>query len=214
MDPDFWHNRWKNNQIGFHIDQVNPLLKEHFSVLCLKKGDCIFLPLCGKTLDIHWLLDQGLFVVGVELSSIAIIQLFEDLGIKPNIEEEEKFVIYSSEGIRIYVGDFFDLTESKLGEVQAVYDRAALVALPSAMRKNYTKKLMELTRISNQLTIVFDYDQTQMDGPPFSLSDREIKSHYEDFYELKLIYNEPVASRFRANPEMKVLEKVWSLNQK
>ncbi|MGR5542789.1 thiopurine S-methyltransferase, partial [Vibrio campbellii] len=25
-DPEFWHNKWASNRIGFHLEDVNPLL--------------------------------------------------------------------------------------------------------------------------------------------------------------------------------------------
>ena len=33
MEPDFWHQRWQKNQIGFHEDVVNPTLVKHFPKL-------------------------------------------------------------------------------------------------------------------------------------------------------------------------------------
>jgi thiopurine S-methyltransferase len=81
VDASFWHDKWQRNQIGFHEPQANPLLLAHFDSLSLRAGSRIFVPLCGKTLDINWLLARGQRVVGAELSEIAVQQLFAGLGV-------------------------------------------------------------------------------------------------------------------------------------
>ena len=65
MEPDFWHQKWQSNEIGFHKAEANPLLVEHFSALGLDAGARVFVPLCGKTLDIRWLLAQGLSLIHI-----------------------------------------------------------------------------------------------------------------------------------------------------
>ena len=59
MDANFWLQKWENNQIGFHENKPNPLLVKYFHILSLEKGSRIFLPLCGKSLDMAWLLSRG-----------------------------------------------------------------------------------------------------------------------------------------------------------
>ncbi len=54
MQGNCWLQKWEKNEIGFHESEANPLLVEHFKELSLAKGSRIFLPLCGKTLDIAW----------------------------------------------------------------------------------------------------------------------------------------------------------------
>ena len=130
MDSDFWHKKWEDNQIGFHRSSVNPLLVRFLSVLGLVPGARVFLPLCGKTRDIAWLRDQGFRVAGAELSRLAIEQLFDELGETPEITEHGALTRFSGEGIDIFVGDIFELSAPVLGPVDAIYDRAALVALP------------------------------------------------------------------------------------
>ena len=85
MDASFWHQRWRENDIAFHKSEANPLLVKYFKQLSLVNGSRVFLPLCGKTLDIPWLLSNGYRVVGAELSKIAIDQLFMGLGVEPKI---------------------------------------------------------------------------------------------------------------------------------
>ena len=75
MNKEFWLNKWRIKQIGFHRSQPNPALINYCSLLNLPQNSRIFVPLCGKTLDIAWLLQQGYQVVGIDLSPIAIEEL-------------------------------------------------------------------------------------------------------------------------------------------
>lgn len=184
MDENFWHRRWNTADIGFHQKDVNPLLRTHIQGLSLASGSRIFVPLCGKTLDIAWLLSNGYHVVGAELSELAIQQLFEELGVEPVVSENGPAIQYCAEGIDIFVGDIFDMSNDLLGLIHATYDRAAYVALPEPMRARYAAHLTSITENAPQLLIIFTYDQTQMDGPPFSIDDEEIYRRYENQYEI------------------------------
>ena len=137
MHPEFWHDRWQTNKIAFHEKNGNPLLVKHLDVLALAPGARVFVPLCGKTLDIGRLLSQGFRVVGVELVESAIVQLFDELGITPQISRDGALTCYRADHLDIFVGDFFGLSETVLGPVDAVFDRAAYVALPADMRPRY-----------------------------------------------------------------------------
>ena len=178
MEHNFWLDRWQTNQIGFHLPVAHPLLVKHIPALKLPKAARVFVPLCGKTLDIAWLLSQGYCVVGAELVEIAIVQLFNELGVSPNITTIGELKRYSAHNIDIFVGDIFDLTADILGAVDATYDRAALVALPSEMRARYTAHLKTITQHAPELLITFEYDQALVPGPPFSVNAAEVKSHY------------------------------------
>src|ERR1051326_7863500 len=119
MEPSFWHQRWDKNEIAFHESQANPVLVSHFNELSLAKGSRVFLPLCGKTLDISWLLSSGFRVVGAELSKLAIEQLFTRLGVQPEISRVGEIDHYRAENIDIFVGDIFNLSRKKIGSVNA-----------------------------------------------------------------------------------------------
>ena len=192
MDKQFWHQRWESNRIGFHNYSVNPALETHYTALKLPGQSSVFLPLCGKTLDIKWLLDKGHRVVGVELSECAITQLFDELGVEPHIAEFGEFKHYTATNLDIFVGDIFDLNAEMLDVIDAVYDRAALVALPDTMRKRYTAHLVDITNAAPQLLVTFEYDQQLMEGPPFSVSSEEVNVHYEDIYTLRLLENHDI----------------------
>jgi thiopurine S-methyltransferase len=212
MQHDFWHKKWHESDIGFHNTEANPLLVKHFPSLGLTPGSRIFLPLCGKTLDIQWLLAQGFQVVGAELSPIAIGQLFDGLGVAPEITQRENLQYYRAPNIEIFVGDIFNVSASLLSRVDAIYDRAALVALPFDMRKQYTSHLKAITHNAKQLMICFVYDQSQLAGPPFSINDDEVKAHYSSDYTLKLLESTEVAGKLKG--QCPACENVWLLDNK
>lgn len=210
MEAEFWQDKWQKNEIGFHEPEVNPLLVDHIAALSLEPGDRVFLPLCGKTLDIAWLLSQGHRVVGVELVELAIEQLFAELGIEPKISRQGSFVCYQATGIDIFVGDLFGLTADLLGDVDAVYDRAAYVALPPEMRNRYAAKITEVSRHANQLLVTFDYDQSQMNGPPFSSTRADVEASYQPAYQLNLLSGGEMPGGLKGLPAE---EYVWLLRQ-
>jgi thiopurine S-methyltransferase len=183
LDAEFWHGKWARNEIGFHNSEAHPLLVAHFDALSLPKGSRVFLPLCGKTRDIHWLLANGYRVAGAELSAIAVEQLFAELGVTPEVAEIGEMRRYSAGGIDIFAGDIFALSGDMLGLIDAVYDRAALVALPADMRSGYAAHLVEITGRAPQLLISFDYDQSLLDGPPFSVPGDAISRLYRGAYD-------------------------------
>lgn len=193
MDEGYWHSRWERNEIGFHEGAANAFLVEHFEAVLGRPGSRVFLPLCGKTRDIGWLLARGYEVAGAELSRQAVDQLFEELGIEPDVADQGGLTRCSAGGIDIFVGDFFDLTPAALGPVDAVYDRAALVALPETMRRRYAAHLARTTEAAPQLLITYEYDQTLMNGPPFPVPGEEIRELYADLFEVTPLAVEEVA---------------------
>jgi thiopurine S-methyltransferase len=200
LDAGFWHSRWEKGEIGFHEGQVNALLERHIQTLNLAKGQTIFLPLCGKTRDIAWVLSQGFNVVGAELNESAVQQLFAELGVEPIITNEAPFIKYQCDELSVYVGDIFSLTDNQLGRVDAVYDRAALVALPEPMRTRYTQHLVAITHTSPQLLITFDYQSEVEIGPPFAIGFELVSTYYQPAYEVKLLEQKPVESGVKGLP--------------
>lgn len=209
MDPSFWHQRWQNNEIAFHESKVNPLLVRYFNELVLGKGRRVFVPLCGKSLDISWLLSRDYRVAGAELSRLAIEQLFMELGAQPEISTVGDLEQWSAKHLDIFVGDLFALSKRMLGSVDAIYDRAALVALPEDMRNRYAAHLMEITGKAPQLLICYYYDQRLMEGPPFSVSDEEVERHYANHYDVRLLASTDVSGGLKGKCPAK--ENVWLL---
>jgi len=186
MEADFWHERWQNNQIGFHEGAPNTLLTAHFAALGVPAGATVFVPLCGKTNDLAWLRAQGYRVVGAELSRLAVEQFFAEQGLTPTITPAGKFERFESEGVTILVGDLFGLDRTMLGPVDAIYDRAALVALPEPMRNRYAPHLLALTGSAPQLLVTFEYDQSRATPPPHSVPETEVRRHYGTAYRVEL----------------------------
>ncbi|MEZ5470559.1 MAG: thiopurine S-methyltransferase [Marinicella sp.] len=211
MKAEFWHQKWQRNEIGFDQPKVNPLLKKHFNALQLAPNSPVFVPLCGKSIDMVWLLQQGMQVVGVELSQDAIERFFEALDTEPEISQLDHFTCYQAENMTIYVGDFFALDARHLGQISASYDRAALVALPEVMRKDYAHHLSLITDNAPQLLITFDYDQSQHAGPPFAISADEVRSHYAHSYQIQLLESVPVIGGLKGHCE--ALEQLWLLKK-
>ncbi|MCB1706547.1 MAG: thiopurine S-methyltransferase [Halioglobus sp.] len=187
MEAEFWLKKWEAQEIGFHLASANPLLVRHCRALALDPGDRIFLPLCGKTLDIGWLLANGYRVAGAELSESAVKDLFHELGMSPTVSEAGALRRYTGDNLDIFVGDIFDLTGGVLGPVDAIYDRAALVALPEDMRQRYAGHLVQISNSAPQLLICFEYDQSAMAGPPFSIDADEVRRRYGGVYHLRLV---------------------------
>ena len=178
MEKQFWEEKWQAQELGFHLPFVHPILKRNLAAFDLPAGATVFLPLCGKTLDIGWLLEQGLSVVGVELSELAVRQLFESLNVSPEVSPWGEGRVWRHGALTVFQGDFFALTEDALSDVAMVYDRAALVALPAAMRERYAAHLVRVTKRAPQLLITFEYDQQHMEGPPFAVPAEEVASLY------------------------------------
>ncbi|MBL1420718.1 MAG: thiopurine S-methyltransferase [Alphaproteobacteria bacterium] len=207
MQADFWHQKWRDNKIGFHENAPNSLLTNNFAQLNLAKNSRIFIPLCGKTLDIAWLLSKGHYVIGAELSQMAIEQLFEALKLVPQITNLGKLQHYKAENIDIFVGDIFELTSDMIGQIALIYDRAAMVALPQTTRHQYAKHMIKISNNAPQLLICFEYDQNLRNGPPFSVSGAEVKTHYAKHYGISLLEKSTTENALSA------VENIWFLKQ-
>lgn len=183
MKQEFWHERWQKKEIGFHLDRVNPKLEQYFPYVQEQLAPkSVFVPLCGKTLDIGFWLAQGINVIANELSQDAVEGLFVELDLQADKTEWVGGTCYTAQAgeqtLTVFCGDFFQLTHSIIGPVDCVYDRAALIALPEEMRIQYTETLLEITNKAPQLLITLDYDQELMSGPPFSVTEQEVHDHY------------------------------------
>lgn len=211
METSFWHQKWERGEIGFHQNEINPFLVEFFGTLNIAKGSRIFLPLCGKTRDIGWFLANGYRVAGAELSELAINDLFTELSITPEISRDGKLTRYRAENLDILAGNFFDVSAESLGSISAVYDRAALVALPASMRKQYSSHLMNITDAAPQLLITYEYNQLLMDGPPFSVNEDEVKQLYAAAYRLESAESKIIAGGLKG--KVASTETAWLLHK-
>jgi len=203
MDNTFWHDVWKNETIFFNQAEPNPRLQAHFDALQLTKGDRIFLPLCGKSIDMVWLASQQLQVVGIELSEIAVTDFFKENQIDMEKQSIGSFTRYQHNPFTLYCGDFFKLDTDLLGPVQAAYDRGGLVALPPPLRTAYAKHICSLMPAQSRLLLItVEYQEDRDNGPPFCVTDDEVKQHYDQHFQIELleetitkVEGEPLKSR-------------------
>jgi thiopurine S-methyltransferase len=175
MEPDFWHDRWREGRIGFHEGRPNTFLTRHGAHL--GEAGRVLVPLAGKSHDMVYLAEQGHQVVGVELSPLAVQSFFGDHGLAPTRQAHGPFEAFSAGPITLLLGDIFALDPAHLGPdpLTAVYDRAALIALPPDLRRRYAAHLRQLMPAGARgLVVTFDYPQEMMDGPPFSVAPGEV----------------------------------------
>jgi thiopurine S-methyltransferase len=199
MKSEFWHQRWEQREISFHQQEINQHLKRHWGSLNVKAEATVFVPLCGKSLDMLWLLGEGYSVIGVELSPVAVKEFFGENQLKPVRIPYEHLTHWQSEELSIYCGDLFELSQNELEDVNAVFDRASLVALPPHMRKSYVKFLKKnLPPDATILLIAMEYDESERDGPPFNVTEKEIHDLYGDTYHVELLETHDL---LHANPE-------------
>lgn len=216
MEQEFWQGLWENNEIGFNQAQPNDFLKKYFNLLHLKRGDKIFVPLCGKSIDMIWLMEEGYKVVGIELSSIACEAFFDENHLSFTIAEEDGFIIFRSQHITLLAGDFFQLSHEILGKIDAVYDRAALIALPQDLRQLYAEHLIQLLQLSTPIFLItMLYNQNEMNGPPFSVEQDEINLLYENFNirQLASVEVNSTPTHLKARGLTNVMEQVYCLKK-
>ncbi len=217
MKKQFWLDRWAERRIGFHLPDVNPHLRRHWRHLEIPSGAEVLVPLCGKSLDMLWLREQGYRVLGVELSDIALEDFARENLLRPDWVEEGGFRRAAWENLTLLHGDFFHLALEQTRNVQAVYDRAALVALPEEMRKVYARKMACLLQPGTALLLVsMDYPGEQMNGPPFNVSEAEIESLYGDSFDVRLRESVDILAR---NPQLadkgitRMCEQIWVMRR-
>lgn len=196
MDHEFWLDRWQNDQIGFHRSEVLPMLVKHWPALEPAAGSRVLVPLAGKSLDMLWLAEQGHQVLGVELSSRAVAQFLADNGLAARETESRHGRRFVTGNIELICGDVFDLDSETVADCAAVYDRAALIALPPAMRRRYAELLSRILPAScRMLLVTLEYDQNEMDGPPFAVDGDEVRALYPGNWQVTELEREDILER-------------------
>ncbi len=217
MQAEFWLEKWEAYEIGFHQQEINAYLKAYWPLLKLNSNAKVFVPLCGKSRDLLWLLEKGHQVIGIELSPIAIRHFFEENGMDYCISYDGAFPCWEADNLIILEGDFFKLNASYLQDVSAIFDRASLVALPPELRQQYVRHLQSLFPKAIQILLVaFEYDQDEMNGPPFSISDEEIQVLYQNDFNITQLFEANVLNeypKFSAYGLKELLEKVYLLTR-
>ena len=201
MEPDFWHERWQQGRIGFHQDRPLPLLCKHWPTLDLALDTRVFVPLCGKSLDMAWLAERGHRILGVELSELAVQQFFEERGLGPDVHDTRYGRHYVAGPYEIIAGDAFKLDAEVLAGCTAIYDRAALIALPPHLRQRYTANVWHhLPPGCTGLLVTLEYPQHEKDGPPFSVEEPEVRQLLEPDWSITLLERRDILAdenRFR-----------------
>jgi thiopurine S-methyltransferase len=193
VDNQHWLDRWQDNRIGFHEAAVNHHLQSHLPGFALEPGSCVFLPLCGKAHDIAWIARQGYEVIGIELSALAIEAFFDEHELEYQRFDSDRFGVYEAQHITLLQGDFFDLRNDDLGACQFVYDRASLIAMSPSHRPRYYEHMLSIIPVvSNMLLITMEYDQSEMEGPPFAVPSKEIYNYYEKAFSINLLQSESI----------------------
>lgn len=201
MEHDFWHKRWRNGEIGFHQNEINPWLLQYWDALAVAKTATVFVPLCGKSADMIWLRQRGHQVLGVELSMIAVQSFFAENGATPHTTALGEFECLENDGIRLLCGDFFALRAGDLAHIGAVYDRAALIALPSEMRRQYAAQMARILPAGTpMLLVVMDYPQHELNGPPFAVTLDEVRELYGYAADIEVLESRDVLNE---NPRFK-----------
>lgn len=215
MNREFWLDRWRLNQIGFHQAQFNARLLRHWSSLEVPPGARVFVPLCGKSRDMLWLADQGYPVLGIELATAAIDAFFTEAELSSTQRRHGALTLYESTRIDIYCGDFFELTPLELAGVDAVFDRGALVALPSEMRARYAGHLLSILPARAEiLLLTLEYDQARVAGPPFSVSEAEVDALFGSRCSIDVLeatVSDRVPPHFEANGIREAGESVYRI---
>jgi thiopurine S-methyltransferase len=218
MNRDFWQARWDEGRIGFHQDEINPYLQRYWSSLNVSRGATVFVPLCGKSRDMLWLRDQGYSVIGVEIVPRAVEAFFAENNLTVAQRPQGAFILWESEDIKIFQGDFFDLSAEDVAGIAAVYDRASLIALPPAMRQRYATQLRSiLPSKMNVLLVTMDYPQAEMDGPPFAVTEQEVALQYQGYFKIKLLCSEDILAanpRFQDQGLSRLLERIYVLTER
>jgi thiopurine S-methyltransferase len=192
VEREFWLERWRLNQIGFHQGHYNERLLRHWSALNVPMGAPVFVPMCGKSRDMWWLVSRGHSVIGVEIASAAVEAFFAEASANHDRRHSDKFVAYEGERVRIFCGDFFDLRDAQLADVRGVFDRGALVALPPPMRRRYCDHLLDVLPVDAAiLLLTVEYDQTKAAGPPFAVLREEVGELYGSRGSIELLDHTP-----------------------
>ncbi|MBH81887.1 MAG: thiopurine S-methyltransferase [Gammaproteobacteria bacterium] len=215
MDGDFWRERWRSNEIGFHQPDYNKWLLKYWRELHVPRGSDVFVPLCGKSRDLYWLLQRGYRVQGVELVEQAIEAFFEENDLRARRDTRGRFGRFTVPNAEILCGDFFELTVNHLNTPVAVFDRAALVALPEKLRFRYADHLLRIIPDGAQILLVtLEYPQDQVSGPPFSVSREEVTVHFEErcgILRFESAKTDVVPPKFRAQGLEQVVETIYHL---
>lgn len=215
MSLSSWHRRWEEGQTPFNQSDVNRYLATHLGLLNLEDDDCVFVPLCGKSLDMWWLRDRGYRVLGVEISPVAVRAFFEERDLEYSERSSGAFTRLNHDAIEILCGDFLSMEAADLSDARAVYDRASLIAFPAPDRQTYVRHLLRILPGAIPILLVtLEYPQSEMNGPPYSVDEAEVGSLFGNTYSIRLLQARDALqdqARFRERGLSRLVEKAYLL---
>jgi thiopurine S-methyltransferase len=208
-----WLQRWREQNIGWHHQAFNPHLLNHWHALQMPPGSLVMAPLCGKSQDMLWLAERGYLVRGVELSPLAVEEFFRENNLQPEITRVGGFECWRAGPYELYCGDIFDLPQIDSSDIDAVYDRASLVALNPLQRHHYGEMLRDLLPITSRMLLVaMDYPQEEMSGPPYSVQESEVRNLFEPRFQVQLLHSLNIledTERYAGKGVSRMLEQVY-----
>jgi thiopurine S-methyltransferase len=196
MEAGFWQQRWREGRIGFHQERISPMLEAHWDALALPRDSRVFVPLCGKTRDMGWLAARGHRILGVELSEIAVRQFFDENGLDPTRSDSPLGTHYRAGPYELIHGDAFALDTATLADCAAVFDRGALIALPSELRQRYAATAYaNLPTGCRGLLVTLEYPPSEKQGPPFAVDDAQVRALFADRWRIDLLERRDILAR-------------------
>jgi thiopurine S-methyltransferase len=210
-----WLKRWEENNIGWHHVEFNQHLLNHWHTLFLPTGSLVLAPLCGKSRDMFWLAEQGYRIRGIELSQLAVEHFFSERNLKPTVQSSEHYERWTQGPYELLCGDIFDLPHLDNSDIDAVYDRASLIALNPFQRKQFAQTLIEvLPNHVKILLVTLEYPQDEMAGPPYSVLEEEVRNLFEPNFNITLLHSLNLlknTGRYRDHGVSTMEEKIYLL---
>lgn len=216
MDATFWHNCWERNSLGFHQEDVHPFLEKYLAPQLSNAQSHVFVPLCGKSLDMFWLAEH-MRVTGAELSEIACRDFFQEQQINYRVDDKGRFKVFSFEEISLYQGDFFQLKPEDINAVDWIYDRAALIALPYTLQQRYVDHLLSFLPPQATLCLIsLEFPQDELQGPPFATFSEDIIKLFSGCTVNCIAENELEDKKFaqRTFNVSKLVERLYFINKR
>lgn len=216
MSKQLWKAKWKRNDIAFHQHAINPLLQQYLPTLGLSAGDSLLVPLCGKSVDMGWMKQNGFRVIGVEVSEIAIQACLDAMQIKPVCKQHGRFMRWTHENIELWCGDIFDLSLTDLSEVKALYDCASLTAFPAPVRIQYVHHFLQNLPQHSQILLITDETPDEQQFNSVKTIDSEVSALYATDYQIELLHGKNCIKTDPEHPELPAIpmqEKVYLIKR-
>lgn len=213
----FWLNTWQVGHIPFHQSEINQDLLKFWPDLSIERGSKVLVPLCGKSLDMLWLSTQQYQVIGIELCEQAVVAFLQEHQLTYTVECVAGVLCYKAANLILWVGDIFTLDSSLVPAIDAIYDRASLIALPQKLRPLYVERCLGwLKPLGRILLKTIANEQDIACGPPYSVSEEEVRCLYNsnDISSLKLVQHSHRQSEDQKRKKRLVQEdQVWIIQK-